>query len=162
MREMQKKDREILDKGEIVKIIDSCSVLRLGLCEDNKPYVIPMNYGYTFENGELTLYFHSANKGTKLDIVEKNNNVCFEIDCEHRLIEAKLPCQYTFEFSSVVGFGMAEIITDPLEKTRAAQIFMRHVSGKEFEFNERLVSIITLWRVKVESFKGKRRKVATL
>ena len=69
-------------------------MLRLGLAVDNVPHIIPLNYGYTMEEGKLTFYLHSAVKGNKLDLLRQNPNVCFELDCDYRPFEGVLPCQY--------------------------------------------------------------------
>jgi nitroimidazol reductase NimA-like FMN-containing flavoprotein (pyridoxamine 5'-phosphate oxidase superfamily) len=57
---MRRKDKEITNIEDKINIIDQCKVCRLGLSENNKPYIIPLNYGYSFENNMLTLFFHSA------------------------------------------------------------------------------------------------------
>ena len=62
---MRRKDREISDYSEIIRIIESCSVCRLGLMDENEAYIVPMNFGYIVENKDLTLYFHSAKEGRK-------------------------------------------------------------------------------------------------
>ena len=66
---MRRKDREISDYSEIIRIIESCSVCRLGLMDENEAYIVPMNFGYIVENKELTLYFHSAKEGRKIDLM---------------------------------------------------------------------------------------------
>lgn len=45
-----------------------------------------MNYGFEYENGRLTLYFHCMKLGKKLDVIAKNNNVSFEMDCDREYI----------------------------------------------------------------------------
>ncbi|MDR0754350.1 MAG: pyridoxamine 5'-phosphate oxidase family protein, partial [Prevotellaceae bacterium] len=86
---MRRKDKEITNIEDKINIIDQCKVCRLGLSENNKPYIIPLNYGYSFENNMLTLFFHSAKEGKKIDIIIKNNSACFEIDCDNKLIEGE-------------------------------------------------------------------------
>ena len=63
MQGMTKREFEITDQAEILKILDTAKVLHLGLAVDNEPYVVPMNYGYTMENDHLVLYLHSAVRG---------------------------------------------------------------------------------------------------
>ena len=73
---MRKKEYQITDFSEIEKIIESSLICRLGLCNNNIPYVVPLNFGYK----EKVLYFHSAPEGKKIEYIRKNNNVCFEIE----------------------------------------------------------------------------------
>ncbi len=69
---MRRTDREVKDTAEIMKIIEKCDVCRLGLSDGNVPYVVPMNYGYEYSDGKLTLYFHGAKEGKKLQIIQNN------------------------------------------------------------------------------------------
>ncbi len=84
---MRRKDREITGIDEKLEIIAKCKVCRIGLSENNYPYIVPINYGYSFNDRKLALYFHCAPEGKKIDIIKKNNNACFEIDCDTKLIE---------------------------------------------------------------------------
>ena len=70
---MRRKDREIQDVGDIIKIIEKCKFARIALSQNNIPYIVPMNYGYTFENNKLTLFFHSALEGKKIDIIKNKD-----------------------------------------------------------------------------------------
>ena len=51
MNGMTRREREVTDIGEIIKILDNAKVLHLGMVDGDEPYVVPMNYGYTLENG---------------------------------------------------------------------------------------------------------------
>lgn len=155
---MSRQDRLVTDKEELISIIDRCQVIHIGMHDGEDIYVIPMNYGYTWENGELTLYLHGALEGKKIELLKKNGRVGFEIDCDHELVEGKLPCQFAFLFASVAGRGVAELLEDPAEKIRAMERLMEHYTEREFEFNERLLSIVSMIRIRVEDFTGRVRK----
>ena len=155
---MSRKDRLVTDKDVLIEIIDRSQVIHIGMHEGEDIYVIPMNYGYTWENGELIFYLHGALEGKKIDLLKQNPRIGFEIDCDHELIEGKLPCQYGFKFASVAGKGMAEILENPREKITALEHLMSQYSDREFEFNERLVSIVSVIRVRVSEFTGRVRK----
>ena len=75
---MRRKDREITDKKKMQMIISKAEVCYMGMSRDNMPYVIPINFGYD----DNTIYFHCALEGEKIDILQKNPNVCllFNID----------------------------------------------------------------------------------
>ena len=60
---MTRREFEVTDPEVIRDILDSSSYLHLGLVDEGMPYVVPMNYGYTLEEGKLVLYLHSATKG---------------------------------------------------------------------------------------------------
>ena len=156
---MRRKEREIVDITEKLALIGNCTVCRLGLCRDEQPYIVPLNYGYAFENDILTLYFHGAREGKKIDMIKRNNRACFEIDCEHELLEAETACAYSFAFASVTGFGRIEFIEDIEEKIRALNIFMARQTGKAMEhsYPKAMLNAVCVYKLVVEEFTGKRR-----
>jgi len=44
------------------------------MIEGKIPYIVPMNFGYEMADGALSLYFHCANEGRKINIIKKNPN----------------------------------------------------------------------------------------
>lgn len=157
MRGMTKRERQVTDYDKILEILDRGKVLHLGLCVDNEPYVVPMNYGYTAEEGKLTIYLHSAVRGKKLDMIAANPNVFFEIDCDVVPFEGILPCQYGLSYSSVMGKGTARIVEDVEEKKKAMSVLMKTQTGKAFSFEDRLVSIVSVIRIDVSEYTAKHR-----
>jgi len=157
MQGMTKRERQITDEKKILDILDAGKVLHLGLAVDNEPYVVPMNYGYTYENGKLVVYLHSAVRGKKLDMIRANPKVFFEIDCDRVPFEGSLPCQYGLAYSSVMGKGVARIVDDVEEKKKAMTILMKTQTGKDFSFEDRLVSIVAVIRIDVDAYSAKHR-----
>ena len=67
----------IEDKQRIESIILHCDACFVGITDlEGNPYVVPMNFGY--ENG--IIYLHSGPEGSKLEMLEHNNNVCRALD----------------------------------------------------------------------------------
>ena len=157
MQGMTKRERQVTDPKQIMAILDAGKVLHLGLAVDNEPYVVPMNYGYTVENGNLVVYLHSALRGKKLDMIRANPKVFFEIDCDIIPFESVLPCQYGMTYSSVMGKGVARIVEDVEEKKKAMSILMKTQTGKDFSFEDRLVSIVAVIRIDVSEYTAKHR-----
>ena len=157
MQGMTKRERQVTDGSQILHILDTAKILHLGLCSDNVPYVVPMNYGYTMEQGKLTLYLHSAVRGKKLDMIRENPTVFFEMNCDLIPFEGPVPCRYGLSYSSLMGQGHARIIDDPEEKQEAMTRLMKTQSGKDFSFNEKLVSIVSVIRIDVSEYTAKHR-----
>ena len=141
MHGLTKRESRVTDPTEIIRILDTAKVLHLGLSVNDEPYVVPMNYGYTMEDGKLTLYLHSAVRGKKLDMIQANSKVFFELDCDQMPFEGRVPCQYGMVYSSIMGRGTATLVEDPEAKMQAMSILMKTQTGKDFTFNERLVPI---------------------
>ena len=157
MQGMTKRERQITDEKQILDILNAGKVLHLGLAVDNEPYVVPMNYGYTYENGKLVMYLHSAVRGKKLDMIRANPKVFFEIDCDRKPFEGIKPCQYGLSYSSVMGRGTARILEDAEEKMQAMTVLMKTQTGKDFTFNKELVSIVAVIRIDVAEYTAKHR-----
>lgn len=149
---MRRKEKEITDRAAIESIILGSSVCRLALSEDNRPYIVPLCFGYK----DNTLYFHSAREGKKLDILRKNNRVCFEFDIDHEIVEAKDPCKWDMKYRSVIGYGKASVIDNPESKRRAFDIIMQHYAGRSFTCRETALKDTVIIRVEIESMRGKK------
>ena len=157
MQGMTKRERQVTDPSKIREILDKGKVLHLGLAVDNEPYVVPMNYGYTYEKGNLVLYLHSALRGKKLDMMKANPRVFFEIDCDLEPFEGVKPCQYGLVYSSIMGRGVARLVEDVEEKKQAMMALMKTQTGKDFIFEDQWVSIVAVIRIEVDEFTAKHR-----
>ncbi len=159
MHGMTKREYQITDEAQIRAILDKARVLRLGIAVDNVPHIVPLNYGYTLENGALKLYMHSAVQGNKLELLRQNPNVCFELDCDNIPFEGKVACQYGLSYAAISGRAKAVIIEDVEKKMEGMSILMKTQTGKDFTFNERLVSIVAVIRLDVTEYKAKYRPI---
>jgi hypothetical protein len=148
---VRRKEKEITDLPAIEAIILSSSVCRLGVSEDNHPYIIPLCFGYE----ENTLYFHSAPQGRKLDILRRNNAVCFEFDIDHRILEAEDACGWSMNYRSVIGFGKAFLIDDPTEKQKAINAIIDQYAGKPVPYSNATLHGTVIIKVEIESITGK-------
>lgn len=148
---MRRREKEITALDEIEAILRRAQVCRLALVEGDRPYIVPMNFGY--ERG--ILYFHSAAAGKKLDILRRNRNVCFEFDSDHELVRAEEPCRWSMHYRSVIGFGSAFFIEDTAEKCKALAAIMRQYAEGEFAFTEEEVARVTVFKVEIERMSGK-------
>lgn len=154
---MTRREREIVDIQEILRILDAGKIIHLGLCDENQPYVVPMNYGYIYENERLTIYLHGGTTGYKYEVIRKNPKVSFSIECDVQPFAGKIACQYGMSYSCVMGKGTAVITDDVEEKKKAMTVLMKTQTGKDFEFNDKLVSIVNVIRIDVDSFTAKKR-----
>ena len=124
---------------------------------DNEPYVVPMNYGYVLENCELTLYIHSSCKGKKWEMLRQNPNVFFEMECDLQPFEGDVACRYGMAYASLMGRGKAEFVEDVAEKQLALSAIMKAQTGKDFSFEPKMTTIVTIVKVKASEFTAKRR-----
>ena len=149
---MRRKDREITDIQEIHNILASANVCRLAMCNCDRPYIVPMNYGFDTDR----LYLHCASEGTKLELIRANPSVCFEVDVDVEVISGAKACDWTVRYRSVVGYGQARVVDNIMEKAQGLTILMRQFSNQAFEFPVETLHGVTVVRVDIESMTGKK------
>lgn len=149
---MRRKDKEITDPAAIEAIIRSARICRLAMCDGDRPYLVPLSYGYE----DNTLYFHSATQGRKIDILQRNPEVCFEIEGESTVVPGESPCKWTITYRSVIGFGRVRWITEDSEKRRALdRIMARHGAEGAREYDPPALKRTTVMAVEIQSMTGK-------
>ncbi|MCE5235806.1 MAG: pyridoxamine 5'-phosphate oxidase family protein [Eubacteriales bacterium] len=140
-------------------ILETCKILRLGLCENEQPYVVPMNFGYDFDGTALTLYLHCAREGKKLDVIAKNPNACFEMDCGFELKYDEASDTYTSYYECLMGFGKIEVVQAFDEKLAALKnIMVRQCGEGVYDFDEKTVNAVTILRLRCTEYTAKANK----
>lgn len=153
---MRRKDREITDFSRIMAIIEACDCCRLGLVDQNKAYIVPMNFGYEINDEQLCLYFHCAAEGRKMELLPKQAVVSFEMDTNHALAKGETGCEFSFLYQSVMGTGAVKEISEPDEKIHGLQKIMAHYTNKaDWEFNGNLFSVTKVLKLSVSTLSCK-------
>lgn len=122
---MNRAEKEITNPEEIKDIALHAQICRVAMVEGDMPYEIPLNF---VVRGDC-LYFHSATKGKKIENLNKNKNVCFEMDINARIIEGETPCAWGMKYASVIGYGRAFFVNDHDEKIKALNLLMEKYLG---------------------------------
>lgn len=147
---MRRIDREVTQQSRIDAIIEACDCARLGFCDDNGVYIVPLNFAYLREGGTPVFYFHCAKEGRKLDALAKNANVGFELDTNHAVHSGKDGCDFSFRYQSVIGTGCAALVDDVQEKKEALRRIVCHYSGREaWEFTDAQASSVAVIKLTV-------------
>jgi len=152
---MRRSDREVNDKPTIYNIIAKCQCCRLGLNDNGEVYIVPLNFGYDILDDEIVLYFHGALEGRKIDIINRNPSVGFEMDTDYELIESEQACGFSSRWKSIIGTGKAEILNSVEDKIHAFDRIMAHYSNKTWSFNEKMTNHVCLFRVVVSQYSCK-------
>ncbi len=155
---MRKKNREVTDLNEISDIIAKCDVCRIAFFDAEYPYIIPMNFGFEILGSEVSLYFHCAKEGRKLELAEKNPRVAFEMDCGHNLLLGATDCNSTMEYESVCGNGIIEFLEGSDKIYGLTQIMKQYVKKDSYDFEEKDLKFATVFKITVKEICGKRLK----
>ena len=109
------------------------------------------------EDGKLTIYLHGALWGRKLDVIRANPKVFFCAHCDVVPFEGDIACRYGTTYSSIMGSGTAEILEDPAQKATGLSVLMKTQTGKDFTFDDKMVSIVSVIKIDIDEFTAKSR-----
>lgn len=156
MREMRRQDRRITDPAVICAVLDKCRTLHLGLVEDGRAYIVPLNYGWTEENGRYTLYAHSAAEGRKIDLIRGGADVGFEMETGVEYFDADTACGWGNRYESIIGEGRATLLESPEEKRQALAAIMAHYSARrDYAFEDAIVDLVQVIKIDVTALSCK-------
>jgi uncharacterized protein len=116
---------------------------------------IHMNYGYHFDQDKLTLYFHCAKQGRKVELLKINPKVAFSIDGFHDLVTHQIACKNTILYRSIMGEGIVEFIDEETAKLQALRLIMLHLTGTEGTYLEQSVKEVLVVKINILSYCGK-------
>lgn len=155
---MRRADREITDIKEIEEILQTCDSCRIAMNTGEYPYIVALNYGYEFSNGQLVFYFHSAKEGRKLDLLKQDPRVGFELDCDHCFRHLDKGMQCTMDYKSLIGTGDIEFVEDRAEFEKATHLLLRHHGSPEgFVVTDAHIKVTAILKLTVHSFTGKKK-----
>lgn len=156
MREMRRQDRRITDPAMIRAVLDKCRTLHLGLVEDGRAYIVPLNYGWTEENGRYILYAHSAAEGRKIDLIRGGADVGFEMETGVEYFDADTACGWGNRYESIIGEGRATLLSTPEEKRQALAAIMAHYSARRgYTFEDAMVNLVQVIQIDVTALSCK-------
>ncbi len=156
---LTRRELEITDIEKIRHILDKSLVTHVGMVDGDEPYVVPMNFGYIMDGDKLTIYLHGAKKGRKIDVLRANPKVFFEMECDLQPFEGDVACRYGMAYSSLMGKGNAVIVEDVEEKKLALSAVMKTQTGKDFTFEDKMVTFVNIIRIDVAAYTAKCRPI---
>lgn len=148
---MRRTEKEIDDQNVINKILSESMICRIGLFDEEYPYVVPVNFGYK----NNSLYIHSALNGKKIDLIKKNNKVCFEIEEAYKIVEDEISCNWTTKYRSVIGYGDIEIVSDFEEKKKGLDVIMTQHGKTVNTYSDKLVKRVVILKLNIKNATGK-------
>ncbi len=111
------------DFETVAQILDAGLVCHVGFVTGDQPFVIPTAYGRV----DSQLYIHGASASRMLKTLLTGIEVCVTVTLLDGLVLARSAYHHSMNYRSVVLFGTARAVTDPLEKNSALRAFTEHV-----------------------------------
>lgn len=130
---LQKEEREIKERSRLIDILRYGKYTTIAMCRNNEPYVITLNYG--LDERENVLYFHSAQKGLKMEFLEDNPEVCATVVQDKGYKMGK--CAHGYR--SVVFWGKMTVVEGLEEKKHGLDILLHHLEEEPDRVKKKLL-----------------------
>ncbi|KAF0092000.1 MAG: 5-nitroimidazole antibiotic resistance protein [Fusobacteria bacterium] len=154
---MRRKDKEISEIDEVIKIIEDSKVMHLGLSNNNLPYVIPLNFGFQYDGNIIKIYFHSAKVGKKIDFINSNNKCAVEMTSYFELEKGETACQWSAFHKSIMIEGNIFLVENEEEIKNAMDLLMKRYGFEGIPiYEEKYLKAMAVYCIEVESISGKR------
>jgi nitroimidazol reductase NimA-like FMN-containing flavoprotein (pyridoxamine 5'-phosphate oxidase superfamily) len=111
------------DWNTINRILDVGFLAHVGFSVDGQPFVIPTLYG---RKGER-LYMHGSAASRMLRQLEPGIPACITVTLVDGLVLSRSAFDHSMNYRSVVAFGTAKQVVDPIEKVQSLQVISEHL-----------------------------------
>jgi len=134
-----------LNEKEVSALLGEQRVVRVGFEAADHRYLLP--FAYIWLNGNL---YGATSPGRKTRMTEQNAKVAFQVD------NAQVP----WEWQSVTGEGVFELITDPTEIARAEPVLQARFSDMPEWFQQEQAAKaaageLFFWRIRPSTMTGR-------
>ena len=125
----------------------------------SQPFITPTNFWY--DESKHRIIFHSNHSGRTRSNLENEPLVCFETSEYGRFLPSNTALEFSIQYRSVIVFGKAIILEDPLEKQLClekliAKYFPKHRPGEEYRpITENELLRTTVYSIEILSWSGK-------
>lgn len=152
---MRQHDRAIEDIESIRALIESCDTIRLGFCDGDIPYVVPLSFGFEEQGGVFTFYVHGAKLGRRHELAEKAQCVCVEADVCRAFVVNPDGSQ-TADYKSFIGWGKICRVSGD-EAVKGLELLCRHCGFDSVACSEKVINATCVEKITVREFTAKQR-----
>lgn len=153
--------RPHLTRGDewIRAFIKEAKVGHVATSLNDQPFLTPTTFWYDEENHQII--FHSNVVGRIRSNIEYNPKVSLEASELGKLLPSNVALEFSLQFRSVVIFGTARIITDPVEARKMlygliSKYFPKMTAGREYrEITDKELRATSIYAIKIEAWSGK-------
>jgi len=117
-------DRELINQ-----ILDEGFICHVGFALDGQPFVIPTGYARVGDS----LIIHGSQASRMLRALGQGIDVCLTVTLVDGLVLARSAFNHSMNYRSVVVFGRATVIDDPVEKLAALRALSDHMIPGRWE-----------------------------
>ena len=155
MRSMRRREKEVTDREEMVRVLETARYVTVAMCGEDGPYLVTLSHCYDHDRDAI--YFHCAREGRKVDILKRDGRVWGQALIDLGYADGR--CDHLYQTTQFRG--RVTFVDDPAEKRHALEIMVRK-NEKEPEsvyaeqVTDESVSHVNIGRIDIELMTGKR------
>ena len=159
INKVRRKDREVTDEAWIKGFLSRSPYGVLGTIDSDQPFLNSKLFAY--DDVTTSIYLHGASQGRTPSNIRANNRVCFTVSEMGRLLPADEACEFSVEYTSVVVFGHAQILSGQDDMIYGLQLlldkyFPDHHPGVHYPtLDSKQLSGTAVYRITIDSWSGK-------
>lgn len=161
---VRRSDRAVEDEAWIREFLHHAPMGVLATVYDGQPFL--NSNLFVYDEASHVIYMHTARLGRTRSNVEVEERVCFSISQMGRLLPADRAFDFSVEYSGVVVFGRAALVTNLAEAKQALQLLLdKYAPHLKPDVDYRPTTSDELartavYRIIIESWSGKRKQAA--
>lgn len=145
-------NQEIKDEKIMGEILTRAEFCRISMMDGDQSYTLPLTYGYK----DRCIYINSAPGGKKIELLSRNPEVQFEIECTEGRLAGESTGKRPGSCQSLVGHGRVEIISDAPGKRSGMEVIMsQHGAPDLADFDPRDMDYLVILKLNIDSLKRK-------
>lgn len=162
--DMRRADRAVDDDAWIRAFLEEAPLGFLATSHDGQPFL--NSNLFVYDEPRRAIYLHTANVGRTQANIQLNDRVCFSVATMGRLLPAKEALEFSVEYGSVVVFGRAVAVDDPVEAEEGLQLLLDKYAphlrpGEDYRpITPEELKRTGVLRLDIESWSGKKKQVA--
>ena len=159
---IRRKERAVNDEAWIQDLLQRAPFGVMATVVEGRPFTVARNFAYDKE--KHAIYMHGARKGRTYTTIQTSEQVCLNVSEMGRLLPAKRALNFGVEYSGVVIFGRASLVTDSDEAKQGLQLILdKHFPHLRPDQDYEPVSdvdlkITAVIRIDIDSWSGKQKK----
>ena len=119
--------RAVTDKERVYAVLDAALVCHIGYVIDGQPFVTPTAHARIGNR----VYWHGSNASRMMKTLKVGARICFSTSLLDGMVLARSGFHSSFNYRSVMAFGVGEAVEDAEEKARVLEaIVERFTPGR--------------------------------
>jgi len=155
----QRRPQHTRDDDWIRAFLKNAKIGHIASSIDGQPFINPTMFWY--DEAYHQIVFHSNISGRIRSNIESNPKVSLEASELGKFLPSNVALEFSLQFRSVVVFGTAKVVSDPVEARRLlhgliGKYFPKMTAGKEYrEITDKELRATSIYAIQVESWSGK-------